>query len=186
MTQGHAPRARLDVVGMAHLDVRPLAGLGDFGEAGIAAKFAPRALAAARRPSGKITVSSLPGWPMTWPAVRIRPSSLTTTPLPSPMRPLPASDWLMIPTVATRHVAATARLFASTRLSTATVVGSLAWTGRASEAPEGKQSDENANGGPGACLDSGGGRASGTWRFPKEGGCCGGWHRSFSIVATQK
>ena len=44
MAQGHAPRARLDVVGMAHLDVRPLAGLGDLGEAGIAREIRAQGL----------------------------------------------------------------------------------------------------------------------------------------------
>ena len=44
MAQGHAPRARLDVGGMAHLDVRPLAGLGDLGKARIAREVRPQGL----------------------------------------------------------------------------------------------------------------------------------------------
>ena len=44
MAQGHAPGARPDVVGMAHLDVRPLAGLGDLGEAGIAREIRAQGL----------------------------------------------------------------------------------------------------------------------------------------------
>ena len=61
-----AKSAGLDVVETPHLDVRPLAGHDDFGEAGIAGVIRVQGLGRHGRPSGKITVKSLPGLAMTW------------------------------------------------------------------------------------------------------------------------
>ena len=188
MAQGHAPRARLDVGGMAHLDVRPLAGVGDLGEAGIAREVRAQGLGRGtaavgeddRQFAARLGDHVADGHDQAvfahHDAAALAQAALACQPLvdnPHGCRQDPRG-----------HL----RLLASTRLSVATVVGSAARTGDRDEIPEQGERDEKAKGGRSCFWDERRARrCTEHGDVPRKGGSS--WRAStqiFSIVARWK